>query len=445
MPDRILVTADDLEHAVRINAALEEAGFRTTLATTFDEGRQAIRREPPPDCVVVTGGLHETRAAQLLTLAREREISTLGLVEQTEPDAKGLARQLGLTGYLEKPADPAEVTATVRRLIERRKLQQRTGILGESPAIQEVLVKIEQMAPVTSTVLIEGESGTGKELVARAIHDLSSRRGKPFIAVNCAALPESLLESELFGHEKGAFTGAAERRLGRFELADGGTIFLDEVAECPPATQVKLLRVLEDRSFFRVGGTQPIKVDVRVIAATNRDLSAAVADGTFRQDLFYRLNVFPLEMPPLRDRREDIPILVEYFIGRYARKVGKTFRRVAKLTLDRLRSYPWPGNVRELQNVIERSVIVSDTDEFTVDESWLSAPPRIHSQRGLSGALATHEKTLVEDALRASGGRVFGPSGAAVRLGIPRSTLESKIRALKIDKRRFRTREPRIS
>src|SRR5436189_129228 len=219
MPDRILITTDDLEHAVRINAGVEAAGFHTTLAHTLDEARQALRRDPPPDCVVVTGGLHESGAAQLLTLARDRSVSTLGLVEETEHDAKGLARRLGLTGYLDKPADPAEVAATVRRLIERRKLQQRTGIIGESPAIQEVLVKIEQMAPVSSTVLVEGESGTGKELVARALHRLSGRRNKPFIAESVAALPETLLESELFGHEKGAFTGAAERRIGRFELA----------------------------------------------------------------------------------------------------------------------------------------------------------------------------------------------------------------------------------
>src|SRR5207248_3709114 len=277
--------------------------------------RQALRRDPPPDCVVVTGGLHESGAAQLLTLARDRSVSTLGLVAPTEPDAKGLGLRLGLTAYLEKPADPAEVTATVRRLIERRRLQERTGIIGESPAIQEVLVKIEQMAPVSSTVLIEGQSGTGKELVARAIHDLSPRRGKPFIAVNCAALPETLLESELFGHEKGAFTGAAERRLGRFELADEGTIFLDEVGECPPATQVKLLRVLEDRSFFRVGGTQPIRVDVRVTAATNKSLKEEVALGRFRDDLFYRLGGLHIDLSPLRERKTDLPLLVRRFSG----------------------------------------------------------------------------------------------------------------------------------
>jgi DNA-binding NtrC family response regulator len=368
MADRILVTTDDLEHAVRINAALEQAGFHTTMASSVDEARQAIRRDPAPDCLVMTGGLHETSAAQLLTLARDRSISTLGLVEATEPDAKGLARRLGLTGYLEKPADPGEVTATVRRLIERRKLQQRTGIIGESPAIQEVLVKIEQMAPVTSTVLIEGESGTGKELVARAIHDLSPRRGKAFIAVNCAALPETLLESELFGHEKGAFTGAAERRLGRFELADGGTIFLDEVGECPPATQVKLLRVLEDRTFFRVGGTQAIKVDVRVVAASNRALKEEVALGRFRDDLFYRLNVLHIYLPPLRERRADIPLLVRRFVAEFAAQHGRTFRGITPEALQILVDADWPGNIRQLSNLIESMVVLAPEGEIRASD-----------------------------------------------------------------------------
>src|SRR5437773_2546777 len=364
MPDRILITTDDLEHAVRINAGVEAAGFHTTLAHTLDEARQALRRDPPPDCVVVTGGLHESGAAQLLTLARDRSVSTLGLVEETEPDAKGLARRLGLTGYLEKPADPAEVAATVRRLIERRKLQQRTGIIGESPAIQEVLVKIEQMAPVTSTVLIEGESGTGKELVARAIHDLSPRHGKAFIAVSCAALPDTLLESELFGHEKGAFTGAAERRLGRFELANGGTIFLDEVGEMPPPTQVKLLRVLEDRSFFRVGGTQRIQVDVRVIAASNRSLKEAVALGTFRDDLFYRLNVLSVYLPPLRERRSDIPLLVRTFIAEFAKQHDRNFRGITPEALQIIVDADWPGNVRQLKNLIESMVVLAPEGEI---------------------------------------------------------------------------------
>ncbi|HEX9487991.1 MAG TPA: sigma-54 dependent transcriptional regulator [Gemmatimonadales bacterium] len=368
MPDRILITTDDLEHAVRINAGVEAAGFHTTLAHTLDEARQALRRDPPPDCVVVTGGLHESGAAQLLTLARDRSVSTLGLVEDTEPDAKGLARRLGLTGYLEKPADPAEVAATVRRLIERRKLQQRTGIIGESPAIQEVLVKIEQIAPVSSTVLIEGESGTGKELVARAIHDLSPRRAKPFIAVNCAAIPDTLLESELFGHEKGAFTGAAERRLGRFELADGGTIFLDEVGEMAPATQVKVLRVLEDRTFFRVGGTQAIKVDVRVIAATNKSLKEEVALGRFRDDLFYRLNVLYIYLPPLRERKSDIPLLVRRFTPEFAREHDRAFKGITPEALQILVDAEWPGNIRQLRNLIESMVVLAPEGEIRASD-----------------------------------------------------------------------------
>src|SRR6267142_425320 len=318
-------------------------------------------------------------------------------------------------------------------------------IVGSSPALTAVLARVAKVASSDSTVLITGETGTGKELVARAIHRRSRRASRGFVAVNCAAIPRDLIASELFGHERGAFTGATQRRLGRFELADGGTIFLDEIGELSPDTQVALLRVLQEREFERVGGQRSIRVDVRVIAATNRDLTEAVTDGTFRQDLFYRLNVFPLEMPPLRERQEDIAVLVEYFIDRYARKAGKTIRRVSKRTLDRLKSYPWPGNVRELQNVIERSVIVSDTDEFTVDESWLATRPAVESRLGMSGALASHEKALIEDALRATEGRVFGPSGAAARLGIPRSTLESKIRTLKINKSRFRTRAPRRS
>src|SRR5436853_1852650 len=369
MADRVLITTGDLEHAVRINAQLESAGFETALATSADEAREAIvRREPVPDCLVLTGGLHEPSAAQLLVLARDRSISTLGLVESTEPDSTGLARRLGLTAFLEKPADPAEVTATVRRLIQRRHLQQRTGILGESAPIQEVLVKIEQMAPVTSTVLIEGESGTGKELVARGIHDLSPRRGKAFIAVNAAGLPETLLESELFGHEKGSFTGAAERRLGRFELANGGTIFLDEVGEMPPATQVKLLRVLEDKSFFRVGGTQPIQVDVRVISATNQPLKEQVALGKFRDDLFYRLNVLSIYLPPLRERRDDVPPLVRTFIAEFAKTHDRPLKGITEEALQLLVEADWPGNVRQLRNLIESMVVLAPESEIrTVD------------------------------------------------------------------------------
>jgi formate hydrogenlyase transcriptional activator len=314
-------------------------------------------------------------------------------------------------------------------------------IVGTSPALRTVLSRISKVAPSNSTVLITGETGTGKELVARAIHRRSDRRSRAFVSVNCAAIPRDLIASELFGHEKGAFTGATQQRLGRFELANGGTIFLDEVGDLPPETQIALLRVLQEHEFERVGGTRPIRADVRVIAATNRDLQAAIGARTFRNDLFYRLHVFPIEIPALRERKEDIPLLVEYFIDRYARKAGKHFRSVEKRTLQVLQSYPWPGNTRELQNVIERSLIVCETASFSVDESWLSQSPdrKAESQLFLSEKVAAQEKEIIEAALRESQGRVFGPSGAAVKLGMPRSTLESKIRSLKIDKNRFKT------
>jgi len=316
-------------------------------------------------------------------------------------------------------------------------------IVGTSPALQTVLSRISKVAPTDSTVLITGETGTGKELVARAIHRRSNRALRAFVSVNCAAIPRDLIASELFGHEKGAFTGAMQRRIGRFELAEGGTIFLDEVGELLPDTQVALLRVLQEREFERVGGRQPIHVDVRVVAATNRDLKAAVANGTFRDDLYYRLNVFPLEMPPLRARRADIPLLVEYFIDRYGRKAGKNIRSVDKKTLQLLQSYPWPGNIRELQNIIERSVIVCETEIFAVDESWLSQQAHDGRSGGklhLSQKLAAKEKEVIEEALRESQGRVFGPSGAAAKLGIARSTLESKIQSLNINKKRFKAK-----
>ena len=314
-------------------------------------------------------------------------------------------------------------------------------IVGASPALKAVLAKVAKVAPTDSTVLITGETGTGKELIARAIHKRSKRSARAFVSVNCAAVPRDLIASELFGHEKGAFTGATQRRLGRFELAEGGTIFLDEIGELPPETQIALLRVLQEREFERVGGNQPIRAEVRVIAATNRDLEAAIAAGTFRSDLFYRLNVFPIEIPPLRERRDDIPVLVEYFIDRYARKAGKSIRRINKRSLELLQAYPWPGNIRELQNIIERSVIVCETENLSIDESWLSRRPQItnsNSQPGLEQNLAVQEKEMIEAALKECGGRVFGPLGAAAKLGMPRSTLESRIRSLKIDKGRFK-------
>ena len=315
-------------------------------------------------------------------------------------------------------------------------------IVGTSPALNAALSRVVKVAATDSTVLITGETGTGKELVARAIHRRSNRAPRAFVSVNCAAIPRDLIASELFGHEKGAFTGATQQRLGRFELANGGTLFLDEVGELPAETQIALLRVLQEHEFERVGGTRPIRADVRVIAATNRDLQAAISAGSFRSDLFYRLHVFPIEIPALRERKEDIRLLVEYFIDRYARKTGKRITTVDKRILRLFESYYWPGNIRELQNVIERSVLLCETESFSIDGSWLpqqSSPTERNDQTQLPLKLAVQEKLMIEAALKQSRGRVFGPTGAAIRLGIPRSTLESRIRSLQIDKNRFKT------
>ena len=316
-------------------------------------------------------------------------------------------------------------------------------IVGSSEALRKVLVQVAKVAPTDSTVLILGETGTGKELIARAIHKRSKRSARAFIRVNCAAIPSSLLASELFGHEKGAFTGALQRRLGRFEAAHGGTLFLDEIGDLPAETQIALLRVLQEREFERIGSNQPIAVDVRVLAATNRDLPAAVAAGTFRQDLFYRLNVFPLQLPALRERVEDLPLLVAYLIERYATRAGKKIRTISQQTLALFQAYDWPGNIRELQNVIERAVILCASDTFAVEESWLmrDAPLRPGPAVSLVAARTEHERALIEAALAACRGRVSGPAGAAAKLGLPRQTLESKIKALGIPLQRFKTRQ----
>jgi DNA-binding NtrC family response regulator len=313
-------------------------------------------------------------------------------------------------------------------------------VVGTAPALKKVIAAVSKVAPSDSTVLITGETGTGKELIARAIHKKSTRVARPFVTVNCAAIPQSLISSELFGHEKGAFTGAVQRRPGRFEVAEGGTIFLDEVGELPSETQIALLRVLQEREFQRVGGSQSIRMNVRVLAATNRDLQKAIAADSFRQDLFYRLNVFPIQIPPLRERREDIPVLIDYFIDRFARKAGKKIRGIKKCAIDLLVYYDWPGNIRELQNVIERAVILCDGDTLTIDETWLlQAAPSNHSVEGsLSRKSPAEERELIEKALMESEGRVSGSSGAAARLGIAASTLEYKIRQLKINKHDFK-------
>ena len=323
----------------------------------------------------------------------------------------------------------------LRKVIDAKSMFEE--IVGTSPRLQAVLARVAKVARTDSTVLITGETGTGKELIARAIHKHSDRANRPFVSVNCAAIPRDLIASELFGHEKGAFTGAIQRRIGRFELAEGGTLFLDEIGELPAETQVALLRVLQEKEFQRVGSNQTMRANVRVVCATHRDLPAAIEEGTFRRDLYYRINVFPVEVPALRDRREDIRSLVEYFVDSFARKNGKHITRIEKKSLDRLQTYSWPGNIRELQNIIERSVIMCESESFSVDESWLSTQP--HPSRPLGEEMVSQEKELIETALEECKGRVSGPSGAAVKLGMPPSTLDSKIRALKIDKRRFYT------
>src|SRR5271156_2278706 len=313
-------------------------------------------------------------------------------------------------------------------------------IVGSSKSLSKVLSQVAKVAPSDSTVLILGETGTGKELIARAIHKRSKRADRAFIGVNCAAIPASLIASELFGHEKGAFTGATQRRLGRFESANGGTLFLDEVGDLPAEIQIALLRVLQEREIERVGSNKPISIDVRVLAATHHDLNALVAEGKFRQDLLYRLNVVPIEMPSLRERATDIPLLVEYFIDRFGKRAGKKFRTIDKKTLKLFQEYSWPGNIRELQNVIERAVILSDGDTFSVDETWLKhEPPQVASPTvALSGALVRQEREMIEASLAESHGRISGPAGAAAKLGLPTKTLDSKIKRLGINKFRFK-------
>jgi len=318
-------------------------------------------------------------------------------------------------------------------------------IVGSSEALRKVLRQVAKLASSDSTVLILGETGTGKELIARGIHKRSKRADRAFIAVNCAAIPSSLIASELFGHEKGAFTGATQRRLGRFESANGGTVFLDEVGDLPLEVQVALLRVLQEREIERVGSDNTIPIDVRVVAATHRDLNALVAEGKFREDLLYRLNVVPIEMPPMRERMTDIPLLAEYFLDRFGKKAGKTFRTIDKKSLTLFQAYDWPGNIRELQNVIERAVILCEGETFSVDETWLGRELPIARRRTstLSRVLVRQEKEMIEAALAQSQGRVSGRSGAATKLGLPARTLDSKIKRFKINKYRFKV--PRAS
>ncbi len=369
---KVLITLTDVEPAVRLNALLEGSGITTEVVSPLDDVRGSLERFEP-DVVVITGALLDTGNVQVVREELWAGVPVVGLADVDEPGMRERLRTIGYADVLVKPVAPEDVAPVVRRLLERRRLSQETGLSGDTEALREVLVKIEQIAPVSSTVLIEGESGTGKELVARGIHRLGPRKNKPFIGVNVGALAETLLESELFGHEKGAFTGAAERRLGRFELADSGTLFLDEIGDVPPSTQVKLLRVLEEREVTRVGGVTSIPINVRVIAATNRPLRELVAEGSFRSDLYYRLNVLSMYLPPLRERQADIPVLVRRFIAEFSRRHDKAFHGISAEAMEMLARYSWPGNVRELRNLIESMVVLSPGHEIGVAD----IPPQI--------------------------------------------------------------------
>ena len=364
---KVLITLADVEMAVRLNALLEAEQIETVMVSPLDDIRSDIKRAKP-DLVVLTGAIADPSSVQIVKDQLWEGIAVLGLADVFDPSLIEKMRAIGFVDVYAKPISPEELFAVVRGILDRQRLAKITGLIGQSSAIREVLVKIGQMAPVSSTVMIEGESGTGKELVARAIHRLSPRRNKPFIAVNVGALTESLIESELFGHEKGAFTGAAERRLGRFELANSGTLFLDEIGEVPAATQVKLLRVLEDGEVTRVGGTTPIVVDVRVVAATNQPLRTLVSEGAFRADLYYRLNVLNIYLPPLRERPDDIPLLVRKFVREFAAAHDRPFRGISAEAMQALVSYQWPGNVRELRNLIESMVVLAPGREIDASD-----------------------------------------------------------------------------
>ena len=453
---KVLVTMGDIEPAVRLNAAFEAHGVDVALVPPVDDVRAAVRRERP-DALVFTAGLLDAPQVALVRALVWDGVPSVGLTDVSDPAATARLREAGYAALCPKPVVAGEVAAAVRRMLERRRLAEQSGLYGESEAMREVLVQIEQFAPVASTVLIEGESGTGKELVARAIHRRSPRRARPFIAVNAGALPETLLESELFGHEKGAFTGAAERRLGRFELADTGTLFLDEIGEIPQATQVRLLRVLEEREVTRLGGTQSISVDVRVVAATNRPLRDAVAEGTFRSDLYYRLNVLRISLPPLRERREDVPLLVRRFVAELSARHDRPFHGIAAEAMRLLVEYPWPGNVRELRNLIESMVVIAPGREVRPED--LPQHVRDGAAGGaLGGELGSEFGGVSGGASghRAGGGRLLPvPVGPLVREGqraegrelefIVRGLLELKLQVEELRRRLDEERAARLA
>jgi len=448
----IYVVDDDASVREAVGSLIRSAGLRVETFASAHEFLASPRAEVA-SCLVLDlqlPGLTGLDLQQELAKA-DVQIPIIFLTGHGDIPTTVRAIKAGAREFLTKPFDDEELLDAIRQAIShyhtpgprRRNLAEHSfeGIIGTSAALRAVLNLVDLVAPTESTVLVSGETGTGKELIARAIHQRSQRAARAFVSVNCAAIPQSLITSELFGHEKGAFTGALQRRLGRFELAEGGTLFLDEVGELPAETQIALLRVLQEREFDRVGGTKPVRSDVRIIAATNRDLQAAIDAGTFRSDLFYRLNVFPIHIPPLRERAEDIEMLARYFVDHYAQKAGKDIRHIGMDTLELLQAYPWPGNIRELQNIIERSVILCDTEDFSLDGTWLSRQTRAShptTQRLVNKhAAQAEEKAAIEAALAETRGRVSGPSGAAAKLGMHPSTLDAKIRSLGINKHRF--------
>ena len=394
---KALLTLTDVECAVPLNASLEQAGIETSMVSPLDDIRREIKRAKP-DVIVLTGAIADPNNIQLVREQLWEGVSVIGLADVDDVELRERLRSFGFVDVYAKPVATQDLVDIVKRALDRQRLTKVTGLIGQSNAIREVLVKIEQMAPVSSTVMIEGESGTGKELVARGIHRLSPRRNKPFIAVNVGALAETLVESELFGHEKGAFTGAAERRLGRFELANGGTIFLDEIGEIPPQTQVRLLRVLEERELTRVGGVTPIKVDVRVVAATNQPLRQRVEEGLFRSDLYYRLNVLSMYLPPLRERPDDIPLLVRQFVKDYSAQHDRQFHGISAEAMQILVGYSWPGNVRELRNLVESMVVLAPGREITPQD----IPPEIR-EGGSSRYLPVHVGPILRGSMQADG------------------------------------------
>ncbi|MEO5589513.1 MAG: sigma-54 dependent transcriptional regulator [Gemmatimonadaceae bacterium] len=418
---KVLITLADIECAVPLNAALEQAGVETVLVSPLDDIRSEIRRAKP-DVLVFTGSVADANNIQIVREQIWEGGAVVGLADVDDNELRQRLRAIGFVDVHAKPVPTQDLVDIVRRALDRQRLTEVTGLIGQSNAIRELLVKIEQMAPVSSTVMIEGESGTGKELAARGIHRLSPRRNKPFIAVNVGALAETLVESELFGHEKGAFTGAAERRLGRFELANGGTIFLDEIGEIPPQTQVRLLRVLEEREFTRVGGVSPIKVDVRVVAATNQPLRQRVEQGLFRSDLYYRLNVLSMYLPPLRERPDDIALLVRQFVREFSTRHDRPFHGISAEAMGILGEYRWPGNVRELRNLVESMVVLAPGREINADDI-----PREMREGGSSRLLPVHVAAGMRRSGQAAGHEIDFIVHSLVELKFQMEELRSRV------------------